>query len=312
MPVPPFAAFWLPLLRLVADGRVWTASEPAEMLSAEFNLTAEDRSDRIPSGKTRLLDRTQWTITYLRQAGVVASPRRGTVTITKRGRELLRQNPDRLDRTHLLQFQEYRDFLSRKRRTGLQESNADGTEPENVPRDVESTPPHEVMDQAYQTILVALVDDVLSALKLLPPARFEQIVVDVLVAMGYGGTREDAANVVGKTGDGGIDGVIKEDRLGLDTIYVQAKRWDGTVGRSEVSSFVGSLLSFLSGKGVFITTGTYSADARRYVDEMRSDKRVVLIDGPSLARLMIEHGVGVTVSQRFEIKRMDSDYFAEV
>lgn len=311
MPVPPFAAFWLPLLRLVADGRVWTASELAEKLSTEFNLTAEDRSDRIPSGKTRLLDRTQWTITYLRQAGVVASPRRGTVTITERGRELLRQHPNKLDRTHLLQFQEYRDFLARKRRPGLQEPGADDAESETVAASVETIPPHEVMDQAYQTILAALVDDVLSALKRVPPAQFEQIVVDVLVAMGYGGTREDAANVVGKTGDGGIDGVIKEDRLGLDTIYVQAKRWDATVGRGEVSSFVGSLLSFQSGKGVFITTGTYSADARRYIDQMRSDKRVVLIDGPSLARLMIEHGVGVTVTQMYEIKRMDSDYFSD-
>ena len=152
------------------------------------------------------------------------------------------------------------------------------------------------MDQAYQTISRCSVDDVLSSLKRLSPARFEQVVVDVLVAMGYGGTREDAANVVGKSRDGGIDGVIKEDRLGLDTIYVQAKRWDGTVGRGEVASFVGSLLSFQSGKGVFITTGTYSADARRYIDQMRSDKRVVLIDGPMLARLMIEHGVGVTVA----------------
>ena len=241
----------------------------------------------------------------------MASPRRGTVTITERGRELLRQHPNKLDRTHLLQFQEYRDFLARKRRPGLQEPGADDAESETVAASVETIPPHEVMDQAYQTILAALVDDVLSALKRVPPARFEQIVVDVLVAMGYGGTREDAANVVGKTGDGGIDGVIKEDRLGLDTIYVQAKRWDATVGRGEVSSFVGSLLSFQSGKGVFITTGTYSSDARRYIDQMRSDKRVVLIDGPSLARLMIEPGVGVTVAQMYVIKRMDSDYFSD-
>jgi restriction system protein len=168
------------------------------------------------------------------------------------------------------------------------------------------------MDQAHQTIIAVLADEILSALKRLPPARFEQVVVDVLVAMGYGGTREDASNVVGKSGDGGIDGVIKEDRLGLDTIYVQAKRWEGTVGRSDVASFVGSLLSFQSGKGVFITTGTYSAEARRYIEQMRSDKRVVLIDGPMLARLMVEHNVGVAVVSRYEIKSLVSDYFVEV
>ncbi len=168
------------------------------------------------------------------------------------------------------------------------------------------------MVQAYQTIVAALVEDVLSTLKQLSPTRFEQVVIDVLVAMGYGGTQEDAERVVGRTGDGGIDGVIKEDRLGLDTIYVQAKRWKNTVGRAEVASFVGSLLSFQSGKGVFITTGMYSADAQRYIDQMKTDKRVVLIDGPSLARLIIEHGVGVTITQTYQIKRMDSDYFAEI
>jgi len=311
MSVPPFAAFWLPLLRTVADGKVWTGSELADVLADEFRLSPVDRADQIPSGRTRVLDRVLWTITYLRQARVVESPQRGRVRITERGRHLLQKNPDRLDREQLLQYSEFRDFVNRKRGTSPQDASLNGTGAENVQLEVETTPPNEVMDQAYQTLLAALVDDVLSALKRMTPARFEQVVVDVLVAMGYGGTREDAANVVGKSGDGGIDGVIKEDRLGLDTIYVQAKRWDGTVGRGEVASFVGSLLSFQSGKGVFITTGTYSNDARRYVNQMRSDKRVVLIDGPFLARLMIEHGVGVTVAQRFEIKRMDSDYFAD-
>jgi restriction system protein len=311
MPVPPFAAFWLPLLRTVSDGKVWSPAELVEVLAAEFRLSADDRAETIASGKTRVLDRVQWTITYLRQAGIVESPQRGRVKITDRGRHHLQQSPDRLDHEQLLRLPEFRDFVTRKRRPRPSALRSNGVEVLTTSSITEATPPHEVMDQAYQTILAALADDVLSALKQLSPQRFEQVVVDVLVAMGYGGTREDAANVVGKSGDGGVDGVIKEDRLGLDTIYVQAKRWDGTVGRGEVSSFVGSLLSFQSGKGVFITTGTYSADSRRYVEQMRSDKRVVLIDGPMLARLMIEHGVGVTVAQSFEIKRMDSDYFAE-
>ncbi|MGE3913771.1 MAG: restriction endonuclease [Chloroflexota bacterium] len=311
MAVPPFTEFWLPLLRRVSDGQVWVPAHLTEVLADEFGLSEADRAETIPSGRTRVLDRVLWTITYLRQAGVVESPQRGRVRITERGRQLLTAHPDHLGRDQLLQFQEFRDFVSRKKQPSANGANAHPAPALSASSSVELTQPDEVMDEAYQTIMTVLADDVLAALKGLLPARFEQVVVDVLVAMGYGGTREDAANVVGKTGDGGIDGVIKEDRLGLDTIYVQAKRWDGTVGRGEVASFVGSLLSFQSGKGVFITTGTYSADARKYVDQMRSDKRVVLIDGLTLARLMIEHGVGVAVAQRYEIKRMDSDYFSD-
>lgn len=312
MPVPPFTAFWSAVLRHVADGRIWTPAELAEIIANEFDLSAEDRADTIPSGRTRVLDRVSWTITYFRQAGLVESPQRGRVNITQRGLDFYQKHSDSVEREDLLQFPEFRDFMTRRKRpeSGATDANASVSTISTVLEEV--TPPDEVMDQAYQTIVTALAEEVLSALKRLAPSRFEQVVVDVLVAMGYGGTREDAASVVGKTGDGGIDGVIKEDRLGLDTIYVQAKRWDGTVGRGDVSSFVGSLLSFQSGKGVFITTGTYSADARRYIDQMRSDKRVVLIDGPSLARLIIEHGVGVTITQTYQIKRIDSDYFAEV
>jgi restriction system protein len=302
MAVPDFQSFFRPLLELAADGREHTLKEARERIAAHFNLKEEDLSELLPSGTQRKFDnRVAWAKSYLVQAGALESPRRAHFKITERGRELLAQGHNKIDIKVLSQYPEFVEFHS--------PTKQDKSTPLIHQEDSTSETPEEVLQKSYQSIRNELAGEILERIKANPPSIFEKLVVDLMVAMGYGGSRSDAGKLVGQSGDEGIDGVIKEDRLGLDEIYLQAKRWEGTVGRPEVQKFVGALHGKRAKKGVFITTGKFSQEALDYVRTI--DPKVVLIDGKGLAEHMIDFNVGVSTAVTYEIKRIDTDYFNE-
>jgi len=293
----------LPLLRYAADGREHALKEAVAALAKNFRLTDDERSQYLPSGQqTVIQNRVAWARTYMQKAGLLASPRRGYLAITDRGRSVLRENLQAIDVAILERFPEFLEFkgLRREKREGQ-----GSVGPAPIP-DIGRTP-HEALEAAYDRLRSELAAEILSTIKFAEPALLEEIVVDLLVKMGYGGSRKDAGQAIGRRGDEGIDGIIKEDRLGLDIIYIQAKRWESTVGRPEVQKFAGALEGQRARKGIFITTSEFSRDAEDYVS--RIDKKVILIDGHKLARLMIDFGVGVTPVSTYEVKKIDLDYF---
>jgi restriction system protein len=301
MAIPDYQTCMLPLLKHYADGQEHTNRDSIDALAQEFKLTDEERRMMLPSGVQGLFDnRVNWARTYMKKAALIESPRRGIHKITKRGLDVLKKKPGRIDVTFLGQFQEFKDF--RALRHAKQEEN-------ETELDLSNKTPEESLEEAYQKLRGDLAADLLQRLKSCSPPFFERLVVEVIVKMGYGGTRQDAGKAIGKAGDGGIDGIIKEDKLGLDAIYIQAKRWDNTVGRPEIQKFVGALTGQRAKKGLFITTSDFSADAEDYIS--RIDAKVVLIDGETLAQLMIDHNVGVSTTGTYEIKKVDSDYFSE-
>ncbi len=288
----------LPVLRLASDGLDHKLSEAVDKLADELDISEQGRQEMLPSGsQTKLYNRVGWAITYLTRAGALEKPGRGLFRITARGRKLAADHPEGVSNETLSQFEEYQQF-----RRARQQDNG-GAE---VLQETTITP-EELIEQGVQELHKALTAEIGERLASVHPARFEQIVVDLLVAMGYGGSRSDAAQVVGKSGDGGIDGVIKEDALGLDMVYVQAKRWQNTVQRTDVQAFAGSLEGERASKGVFITTSSFASGAIDYVRQIQ--KRIVLIDGERLASLMIAHGVGVTVATVYKVSKLDNDYF---
>ncbi len=300
MPVPDYQTFMLPLLQLASDQKEHALGEAYDTLATQFGLTESERVDMLPSGKqSRFENRVGWARTYLKKAGLIDSVGRGKFRITPRGLDVLKSKPTGLTREFLAQFSEFREFQARQ-----------NAKPENGEEisEHESTP-DEVLDSAYQVLRRTLAQDLLERIKSSSPRFFERVVVDLLLAMGYGGSGFDAGKIVGKSGDGGIDGIINEDKLGLDSIYIQAKRWSGTVGRPTVQEFAGSLAGQKARKGVLITTSQFSSEARDYTE--RLEMRIVLIDGEQLAQLMIDHGVGVADKQIYAIKRIDEDYFVE-
>lgn len=275
--------------------------EAEESLSNEFGLTAAERAELLPSGQQGIFrNRLGWARTYLKKALLVESPRRGVFKITERGLEQLATNPVRIDVKFLDRFPEFVAF-----RDAVKPDPSIST-PEMGPS---KTTPEEAIEIAYQGLREQLGEEILARILACSPGFFEQLVVELLVKMGYGGSRRDAGERIGQTGDGGIDGIIKEDRLGLDTIFIQAKRWQGTVGRPEIQKFVGALQGQRARKGVFITTSAYSSDAIEYAS--RIDTKVVLIDGKHLSNLMMDFDVGVAPSAAYVVKRIDSDYFEE-
>ena len=303
MSIPDYQALMLPLLRLASDGAEHAMRDVVEALAEELGLTEEERRELLPSGQqARFANRVHWSRSYLKQAGLLDSPRRGYMKISPRGREVLGQSPAEINVEYLTQFPEFRDFRSRSGTQGGGESK-----PGKPTGDGET--PEESVEAAYQDIRAELAKDLLDQVKAASPAFFEQLVVDLLVKMGYGGTRADAGQAIGKSGDGGIDGIIKEDRLGLDIVYIQAKRWEGTVGRPEIQKFAGALQGQRARKGVFITTSGFTREAEDYAS--RLDSKIILIDGTRLADYMIDFGVGVTPFAVYEIKRVDADYFVE-
>jgi restriction system protein len=304
MAIPDYETLMLPLLQYVSDGKVHLMRDIADHLADLFNLTPEERERRLPSGQaTYIHNRTGWARTYLKRAGLLTSPRRGFIQITDRGREVLLEKPERIDADFLERFPEFNGFRARSRPQ---------REAENVYTDsIERHTPEETIEQSYMALRSQLADELLEQIKGCSPDFFERLVVDVLVAMGYGGTQRDAARATQRSNDGGIDGIIKQDRLGLDTIYIQAKNGDERrpIHRPEIQKFAGALQGVRAKKGIFITTSTFSDDAREYVATI--DSKIVLIDGTELAQLMIDHGIGVTPHQTYEIKRLDSYYFEE-
>ncbi len=290
----------LPLLRYARDGAEHALKEVVAALAEEFHLTEEEKNEYLPSGQqTVIQNRVAWARTYMKKAGLIASPRRGFISITDRGRSVLRENPQSIDVAYLERFPEFIEFKALR--------HEKDESPAVTPARETGKTPHEALEFAYDRLRSELVAEILSTIKVSEPALFEEIVVDLLVKMGYGGSRKDAGQAIGRRGDEGIDGIIKEDRLGLDIIYIQAKRWEATVGRPEVQKFAGALDGQRARKGVFITTSDFSRDAEEYVS--RIDKKIILIDGQKMARLMIDFGVGVVPVSTYEVKKIDSDYF---
>jgi restriction system protein len=306
--IPDFQSLTLPLLTLLSDGNDWRVRDAIESLAEEFQLTPAERVQRIPSGKALMFDnRVAWACTHMLKAGVIERVSRGTYRVSERGRELLSTNPPRIDIALLGQYPEYRAFR-RPRTRRVAPDNVDGIEPfANNAETIDD--PIEALSDSYQQLRAQLAQELLDEVKASPPSFFERVVIDLLVAMGYGGSHADAAQAVGRSGDGGIDGIIKEDRLGLDAVYIQAKRWENVVGRPVVQGFAGSLEGQRARKGVMITTSEFSRGAHEYVGVI--EKRIVLIDGERLAELMIDYGIGVTEVASYTIHRVDSDYFSD-
>lgn len=301
MPVPDFQSFLLPVLRLSADGNEHSMAEIRQRISVDMKLSPDELTEKLPSGsQTVFANRVAWSAVYLHRAGTLERTKRGVFRITARGHELLKQNPAKINIQTLNQFPEFVTFHKGS-------ANGAASEEEQPAKLTKSQTPEEQLSAAYKVLREALATDVLEAVKKSTPNFFEELVVDLLVAMGYGGSMEDAGRAVGRSGDGGIDGIIKEDKLGLDVVYVQAKRWTGGVGRPVVQAFAGSLEGVRARKGVLITTSHFSQDALEYVRVI--EKRIVLIDGKQLADLMIDHDIGVNVAHTYKVKRLDSDYF---
>jgi restriction system protein len=302
MPVPDFQSFFLPLLHYANDDQEHTPKEAYEAMAVHFKLSDADLKEMLPSGKqTTYRNRAAWAKVYLSKAQLLESPERGIFRITDRGKELLAQKPDTLRVKQLKQYPEFVAFHS----SGAKKDTSDAT----IDTDNNTSTPEEVLEQAHQNLRSGLADELLSQIKDNSPEFFERLVVRLLVHMGYGGSIKDAGRVIGQSGDEGIDGIINEDKLGLDVIYIQAKRWAGTVGRPEIQKFVGALHGQRAKKGVFITTSSFSKDAVSYVSTI--DPKVVLIDGNRLVDLMIDHNLGVSTTDTYEIKKIDTDFFIE-
>ncbi|MFA5939753.1 MAG: restriction endonuclease [Sinimarinibacterium sp.] len=305
MPIPDYQTLMLPVLRLSSDGQEHKFAQAVEDLAEEFQLTAEERNELLPSGAQAVFNnRVGWARSYLKQAGLLDTPRRGYFTISQRGRDLLAKNMDRIDISVLKQYAEFVEFENRTK-----EKKGEGQSLPSQSRNATSETPEDALAAAYNELRESLEADVLDAVMGASPSFFERLVVDLLVKMGYGGNRQDAGRALGKSGDGGIDGIIKEDQLGLDVIYIQAKRWEGSVGRPEIQKFAGALQGQRAKKGVFITTSTFSREAEQYASVI--DSRIILIDGERLGKLMVDHGVGVSTAGVYEVKKLDSDYFEE-
>jgi restriction system protein len=304
MAIPDYQTLMRPVLEVLSDRQERPASAIRAMVAERLRLSDEDLRDLVPSGQKPLFyDRVSWAMSYLKQAGLVERPRRAVYRLSDRGADVLKRYPDRVDNEVLNQFEEFRAFLNRSAGDAKKKRK-----PEPAPTDPET--PEEELESAFLRVRSAIEAELLQNVKAAPPVFFERLVVELLVAMGYGGSLKDAGQAIGRSGDGGIDGIIKEDRLGLDVIHVQAKRWDGrTVGRPEVQAFAGSLDGVRAKKGILITTSTFSSDAEAYVD--RIDKRIILIDGERLASLMYDFGVGVALTATYAVKRIDADYFGD-
>lgn len=300
MAIPDYQSVMLPLLHFANDGQEHSLREAIDSLADHFELTEEERTELLPSGQqATFTSRVGWAVTYMKKAGLLAATRRSHFKITDRGFQVLQQKPATINVKFLKQYPEFIEFQT-KRNDSDKATMAQAI-------GIEERTPEESIEIAHQSIRNDLAIELLQQIMKCSPTFFEQIVVDLLVKMGYGGSRKDAGRAVGKSNDGGIDGIINEDRLGLDVIFIQAKRWEGSVGRPEIQKFVGALQGRRAKKGIFITTSTFTKDAESYADMI--ENKVVLIDGETLAKLMIDFNVGVSPGRAYEVKRIDSDYF---
>lgn len=305
MPIPDYQTIMQPLLQLLADKKEYIFKDVVTILGKQFKLTDQELSELLPSGQSLLFaNRAGWARTYLKKAGLLDGPKRGMVSITERGLEVLKKKPKKIDNNLLKQFPEFLEFQNVKK------DDSEVLGPIDTSQNEKQTP-EETIDVAYQNIRQSLAQELIDTVRRLSPAFFERLVVELLVKIGYGGSIKDAGKAIGKTGDEGIDGTIKEDKLGLDIIYIQAKRWQAgnIVGRPELHKFVGALAGQGAKKGIFITTSSFSKDALNY--SPKNETKIVLIDGVQLAQLMIDYNLGVSVQRAYEIKRLDNDYFEE-
>jgi len=302
MAVPDYQSFMYPLLEVFKDGNEHTLQEAYIYLEDYFSLTTEDKEEVLPSGKQFVYhNRIGWARTYLKKAGLIKGVKRATFVITDRGRELLNDpHITKITQTYLMRYEEFQEFKSKKQT----ESNSVLDE-----YDKHDLTPQELLDQGYKEIRKQISDEILERVKGCTPEFFEKLVVELLVAMGYGGSIEDAGKAIGKSGDEGIDGIIKEDVLGLDMIYVQAKRWENVVGRPEIQKFAGSLEGQRARKGVFITTSDFTQGAKEYVNLI--EKKIILINGNNLAGYMFKYNIGVSKITEYILKKVDIDYFEE-
>lgn len=303
MAIPDFETIILPMLQLLSDDKEHHIRDVIDSLAKHFKLTEQERAQMQPSGYSRLFDnRAHWARKYVVEARLLDSPRRGIVVMTARGHELLSKKPDTVTYKMLEQYPEYLEFARGSRATSDQKTL-------EIPRQSVETP-EEILESSHKQIHSLLASELLSLVKKQSAAFFEQLVVDLLVKMGYGGSRSESGQITKMSGDEGIDGTIHEDRLGLDVIYVQAKKWENIVGRPEIQKFVGALHGQRAKKGVFITTSSFSSEASEYVAKI--DPKIVLIDGQKLAQYMIEYEVGISKQRSYEIKKIDSDYFESI
>ena len=302
MAVPDFQSFFLPLLKFSSDGETHSSKDAYAAMAEHFRMSDDDLKEMLPSGKqTTFKNRVAWAKVYLSKALLLESPKRGSFRITDRGKELLVENPATLRVKQLKQYPEFVDFHKPGSKQGKDDDNSGDEE--------RTSTPEEIFESAYQELRDSLTSELLSHISNNSPEFFEHLVVRLLVEMGYGGSIKDAGQAMGRSGDEGIDGIIKEDKLGLDVIYIQAKRWQGSVGRPEIQKFVGALHGQRAKKGVFITTGNFTKEAEQYVSTI--DPKVVLIDGSRLVDLMIDHNLGVSTMDTYEIKKIDTDFFLE-
>lgn len=303
MPIPDYQKIMLPLLRFAGDKVEHSLRDAIEHVVDLFNLDDQERRALLPSGQQTIINnRVGWTRTYVVKAGLLEGVRRARFKITTRGLDVLKQNPPEITARFLRQFPEFIEF----QRPAKHDATAQVIREEPI----ETLTPRELIEDGYKRMRDSLAQELLTRAKQCDPHFFEQLVVDLLVAMGYGGSRKDAGEAIGSSGDEGIDGIIQEDKLGMDVVYIQAKRWEGTVGRPELQKFVGALRGRGAKKSVFITTSLFSDDAKKYVSDLK-DLKVALIDGEQLAELMIDNNIGISTRVTYEIKEIDADYFTE-
>jgi restriction system protein len=303
MAIPDFEAFMLPTLNYAADKQEHSVRETIDYLTRKFTITEDERKELLPSGGNSILNnRISWTLFYLRKAGLLESTRRGFYKVTQIGLETLSQKPSKVDTKYLQRFLPFQEFIRAK-------SDKTSEEDEEITT-AYSKSPEESLEYSYQRLREVLAGDLLIQIKNSSPDFFERLVVELLVRMGYGGSIKEAGKAIGRSGDEGIDGTIKEDVLGLDVIYIQAKKWDGAVGRPEIQKFAGALQGQRARKGIFITTGSFSRDALEF--SSRIDSKIVLIDGKKLVDLLVDHNIGVSIVKSYEMKKIDSDYFEEI
>jgi restriction system protein len=304
MPIPDYQSIMLPLLLTVADGKEYLVSDLVRSIGVGFNLSDDEFKELLPSGREpRFRNRVGWTLTYFKKALLLKATGRAKVVITDRGKELLNENPPRIKTRDLYRYPEFVEFQKRSKSP----VNREDGHIEEVYEEQQT--PEEALESSYSSLRRNLESELLDRIKSCSPRFFELLVVDLLVAMGYGGSRKDAGQAIGQSGDGGIDGIIKEDRLGLDAVYIQAKRWESNIGRPVVQTFAGSLEGQRARKGVLITTSKFSDDAKRYVTNI--EKKIVLIDGELLAQYMVDFNIGVAEVANYTVKKIDVDYFEE-
>ena len=304
MSIPDFQTLMRPLLELHNDGKEHLNRDLVDALAKLFSLTDDERREMLPSGRAKMFDnRVGWAKTYISNAGLIESPRRSVSIITAEGHRVLKDHSGAINLQFLAKYPGIKSFREKKREAGVDTEQLISIEigsPET---------PEEALDNAYLKIRSDIEREIISKILANPPEFLERVIIDLVVKMGYGGNRKDAGEAIGRSGDEGIDGIIKEDPLGLDIIYLQAKRYEGSVGRPDIQKFAGALQGQRAKKGIFITTSTYSKEARDFASKI--DTKIILIDGPTLAKLMFDHGVGVSVNATYEVKRIDTDYFEE-